>query len=159
MAVSQPFVHLLVFALGDQRFGIATADVREIVRVVGFSRLPNAPQIIEGVINFRGSAVPVLDIRARFGLAPKTVQPSDHLVIAQAGPRTVAIRVDRVIDLLSVASRDVEAVAAITSRSDHVAGVAKLPDDIVFIHDLSTFLSAAEAADLDLSLAAEPLPS
>jgi purine-binding chemotaxis protein CheW len=147
----QPLIDLLLFELGGQRFGIATADVQEIARVVRFAKLPKAPPVIEGVINFRGMAVPVLDIRARFRLPSKAVQPSDHLVIARAGPRTVAIRVDRVVDLLTVASGDIEDVAAVTSKSEYVAGVVKLSDNIVLIHELATFLTAAEAADLDMA--------
>jgi len=153
----QPVAHLLTFALDELCFGIAVADVREITRVAGFARMPKAPQVIEGVLNFRGTAVPVLDIRARFRLPPRSVRPSDHLIIARAGPRLVAVRVDRVLDLVSVDAADIEDVAAITAHSDHVAGVVKLPGEIIFIHALATFLTAAEAADLDRSL--EPAPS
>jgi purine-binding chemotaxis protein CheW len=148
----QSFVHLLTFELDEQRFGLLMADVQEVVRVAAFARLPKAPQVIEGVLNFRGSAVPVLDIRARFRLPPRAVRTSDHLVVARAGKRMAAIRVDRVSDLIDVAAKDIEDVTAVTPHSDYVSGVAKLPGDIVLIHDLSTFLSAAEAADLDRSL-------
>jgi purine-binding chemotaxis protein CheW len=148
----QSFVHLLTFELDEQRFGLPMADVQEVVRVAAFARLPKAPQIIEGVLNFRGSAVPVLDIRARFSLPPRAVRISDHLVVAHAGTRVVAIRVDRVSDLIEVAAKEIEDVAAVTLHSGYVSGVLKLPGDIVLIHDLSTFLSAAEAADLDRSL-------
>ena len=148
----EPVVSLLTFELAEQRFGVQAADVQEIARVVSLSRLPKAPRIVEGVINFRGAAIPVLDIRARFGLPPKSILPSDHLIIARAGPRTVAIRVDRTLDLCAVDRGDIEAVASITSGSDTIAGVAKLAGDIILIHDLRTFLSAAEAADLDASV-------
>jgi len=148
----QSFVHLLTFELDEQRFGLPMADVQEVVRVAAFARLPKAPQVIEGVLNFRGAAVPVLDIRARFGLPPRAVQTSDHLVVARAGKRMAAIRVDRVSDLIEVAAKDIEDVTAVTPHTSYVAGVLKLPGDIVLIHDLSTFLNAAEAADLDRSL-------
>lgn len=150
----QPFVPLLTFELDEQRFGLLMADVQEVVRVAAFARLPKAPQVIEGVLNFRGSAVPVLDIRARFRLPARAVRTSDHLVVARAGKRMAAIRVDRVSDLIEVPAKDIEDVATVTPHSDYVSGVAKLPGDIVLIHDLSTFLSAAEAADLDRSLEA-----
>jgi purine-binding chemotaxis protein CheW len=150
----QSLVHLLTFELDEQRFGLPMADVQEVVRVAAFARLPKAPQVIEGVLNFRGSAVPVLNIRARFGLPPRAVRTSDHLVVARAGNRVAAIRVDRVSDLITAAAKDIEDVTTITPHSDYVSGVLKLPGDIILIHDLSTFLSAAEAADLDLSLEA-----
>src|SRR5215813_89561 len=99
----QSFAHLLTFELDEQRFGLPMADVREVVRVAAFARLPKAPEVIEGVLNFRGALVPVLDIRARFGLPPRSVRTSDHLVVARAAKRTVAIRVDRVSDLIEAA--------------------------------------------------------
>jgi purine-binding chemotaxis protein CheW len=149
----QSVIPLLTFELDQQRFGLRMADVQEVVRVAAFARLPKAPQVIEGVLNFRGAAVPVLDIRARFGLPPRGVQTSDHLVVARAGKRMAAIRVDRVSDLIEAAAKDIEDVSVVTPHSGYVAGVLKLPGDLVLIHDLSTFLSAAEAADLDRSLA------
>jgi purine-binding chemotaxis protein CheW len=148
----QSYVHLLTFELDAQRFGLAMADVQEVVRVAAFARLPKAPQVIEGVLNFRGAAVPVLNIRARFGLPPRAVRTSDHLVVARAGARVAAIRVDRVSDLIDVPAKDIEDVAAVTAHSGYVSGVVKLPNEIVLIHDLSTFLSDAEAAGLDRAL-------
>src|SRR5688500_16081466 len=122
----QSFVQLLTFELDEQRFGLPMADVQEVVRVAAFARLPKAPQIIEGVLNFRGSAVPVLDIRARFGLPLRAVRTSDHLVVARAGTRVVAIRVDRVSDLIEVATKEIEDVATVTPHSAYVSGVLKL---------------------------------
>jgi purine-binding chemotaxis protein CheW len=150
----QSFVRLLTFELDQQRFGLPMADVREVVRVAAFAPLPKAPQVIEGVLNFRGTAVPVLDIRARFSLPPRAVRTSDHLVVAQAGKRIAAIRVDRVSDLIEAAARDIEDATSVTPHSGIVSGVLKLPGDIILIHDLARFLTAAEAADLDRSLEA-----
>jgi purine-binding chemotaxis protein CheW len=142
-------IELLTFEIWHQRFGIPLADVREVVRAVSIARLPKAPAVVEGVVNVRGSIVPALDIRARFNLPPKLVQPSDHLVIAFAKRRLVAIRVDRVTDLITLASRDVEDLSAAVPGSQWVAGVAKLPDGLLLIHDLATFLSVTEAEALD----------
>jgi purine-binding chemotaxis protein CheW len=142
-------IKLLTFEIWHERFGIPLTDVREIVRAVSIVRLPKAPAVVEGIINVRGSVVPTLDIRARFNLPPKAVEPSDHLVIAVAKRRLVAIRVDRVTDLMTLAKSDVEDVASTVPGSDLIAGVAKLDDGLLLIHDLSTFLSATEAVELD----------
>lgn len=138
-------VGLVVFALGGQSFALLARDVRELVRAVAVTPLPKAPPIIEGVINARGRIVPVLDVRARFGLPAKPLEPSDHMIVADAGSRVVALRADRATDLVQVAHKDIETAEAMP----YVAGIAKLPDGIVVIHDLRTFLSASEAAELD----------
>ena len=142
-------IKLLTFEIWHERFGIPLTDVREIVRAVSIVRLPKAPPVVEGIINVRGSVVPTLDIRARFNLPPKAVEPSDHLVIAFAKLRLVAIRVDRVSDLMTLAKSDVEDMTGTVPGSDLIAGVAKLDDGLLLVHDLSTFLSATEAEALD----------
>jgi purine-binding chemotaxis protein CheW len=142
-------IELLTFEIWHERFGIPLAEVREVVRAVSIARLPKAPPVVEGVVNVRGSIVPALDIRARFNLPPKVVEPSDHLVIAFAKRRLVAIRVDRVTDLMMLAKSDVEDLTVAVPGSYLVAGVAKLHDGLLLIHDLATFLSVAEAEALD----------
>src|SRR5271156_1247745 len=106
--MDDPELALLTFKIWHESFGIPLADVREIVRAVSITRLPKAPSVVEGVVNVRGCIVPALDIRARFNLPPKVLEPSDHLVIAFAKRRLVAIRVDRVTDLVKLARSDVE---------------------------------------------------
>lgn len=143
---------LLVFALGELRFAIPASAVVEVVRVVASAALPGAPAIVEGVINVRGTLVPVLDIRARFGLPPVAVDPDQHLIVARAGARSVALRVDRALDLMTVAKDAVEAVEHVAPGTPLVAGVARLPDGVLVIHDLERFLRLDEGRPLDVAL-------
>ena len=139
---------LLTFAIGRQRFGLRLDRVQEIIQSVRLARLPTAPQIVEGLVDLRGTVVPVLDVRSRFCMPSKAIEPSDHIVIAQANEHVVGIRVDRAIDVLTLPEHDIEDVSA-ASASEYVAGVVKLPDGLLFIHDLATFLTEAEADALD----------
>jgi purine-binding chemotaxis protein CheW len=142
-------VDVLVFHLNRQRYGLIGADIRQVVRAVTLAPLPRAPAIIEGIINLRGTLVPVLDIRARFRLPAKPMAVTDHLIVATAGTRLVALRVDGTLDLMEIDPALIEDPAALVENADLVAGVAKLPDGLVLIHDLRAFLSAAEADALD----------
>ena len=119
--------------------------------------LPRGPAIVEGVINLRGRVVPVLDIRARFGLPAKPLECSDHFVVADTEERLVALRVDRAIDLVGLDSADVEDVRGLIPGADYVSWVAKLPHNLVLIHDLRTFLSRAESAALAGALSEAPV--
>lgn len=141
----------VVFRLGGQRYAVAAGLVEEIVRVVAGARLPAPPPLVESVIDFHGRLVPVLDVRARFGLSPKAVELSDRLIVARAGARTVALRVDDVDEVASLISDSPESVAPVLP---HVAGLARTPEGIVVIHDLAAFLSAAEGDAVDAALAA-----
>ena len=151
-------LEVVVFEVGGRRYGLPAADVREIVRAAALTPLPRAPAIVEGILNLRGRIVPVLDIRARFRLPPRPIQPSDHLIIAlgSAGERAVAIRVDRATDLVRLSAEDVEDARGAVPGAEYVAWVAKFPNDLVLIHDLRTFLSRAESAALDEALPISP---
>src|SRR5262245_8682454 len=153
-AVQPPPLEVLVFEVAGRRYGLAAADVRELVRAVAVVPLPGAPPAVEGVINVRGRVVPVLDVRARLRLPAKPVEPSDHLVIAQAGERLVALRVDRATDLVRLEAADVEEARGLLPGLESAGWVARLPDDVLLIHDLGAFLSRAESARLDDALPA-----
>jgi purine-binding chemotaxis protein CheW len=147
-------LEVLIFDVGGQRYGLPSNVVDEVVRAVTVVPLPKAPAIVEGVIDVRGALVPVLDIRRRFRLAPKPLEHTDHLVLAWAGPRRVAIRADRALDLLHIDVARIEDAKASLPATEYVMGVAKLEDGLVLIHDLETFLSRAEDEALDDALSA-----
>lgn len=149
---SQRPLELVSFEVSGHRYGLLSARVRELIRAVTIVPLPRAPAIVEGIIDVRGSIVPVIDIRSRFRLAPKPLEHTDHFVLAWTGERLVALRVDRALDLLRVDADKIEDARDIVSGAEHIAGVAKLPDGLVLIHDLETFLSEAERQDLDAAV-------
>jgi len=144
---------LLTFDLSGRRFALPASAVREVTRAVAIAPLPKAPPIVEGVINVRGIVVPMLDIRQRFGLSPTPVAPEQHLLIAQAGSRVVALRVDRAVDLVSVDEAAIESGARVVPGVEYVAGIAKLQDGLIVIHDLERFLSLEEAGQVDAAMA------
>ncbi len=142
----------LTFEVADRRLGLSAKALREVVRAVAIAALPKAPPIVEGVINLRGTLVPVLDVRRRFGLPPAPVTPEQHLLIAHAGERLVALRVDRALELVGVDEHAIESAASVAPGAEYVAGIAKLPDGLLVIHDLETFLSLDEARQLDVAV-------
>ena len=104
----------LIFELAGRRYGVPASDVQELVRIVTIT--PPAPGSgpIEGVINLRGSVVPVFDLRARLGLPGRAPDVSESLVIARREGRPFAFRIDRALDL-----------ATLYSRGRRVAGAAR----------------------------------
>src|SRR5947209_286603 len=101
-------LEVLVFEIEGRRYGLAAVVVRELLRMVAVVPLPGAPAVVEGVVNLRGAIVPVLDLRQRFGLPARPATPADHLIVAEADGRPVALRVDRAVELLPLAAAEVE---------------------------------------------------
>lgn len=143
---------MLVFALADRRFGLPLEAVREVLRAVWISPLPGAPAMVEGVFDLRGRAVPVLDLRARLGVPVPSLDPAEQMVVASVEARTVAFRVDRVEGITSVPAEAVASAAALAPGASRIDRVASDAAGIVFVHDPSTFLSAAEEGDLERAL-------
>ena len=145
-------MQVLEFSISDLRIGVAIADVVEAVRAVEISPLPGAPRVVEGLIDFRGSIAPVFDLRMRFLGTHTDIAPEHQLILARADGRLVALHVDTVTGIVDL---DPGAVTTAESHSTvvaHLAGVAALPDGLLLIHDVSTFLSAAERDTLDTAL-------
>ena len=142
---------VLLVEVDCMRCGIPAADVAELHPVVATVALPGAPAVIDGAINVRGTVVAVLDVRGRLGLTRRPPLLSDHLVICRVGERSVALRVDRAVELVSVPRHCIDEADHLDGGG-HLSGVARLSDGLVLIQDLATFLSDVEAASLDGAL-------
>ena len=146
-------VAIVPFAMDGHRFGLLAKDVREVVRAATPSPLPGAPAIVLGVLNVRGELVPVLDVRSRFGLRPRALVHTDHILIVLAAGRAAALAVEAADVLIELPAERIEDAP---SYSEHVAGVAKLDDGALVIYDLATFLSPGEGARIEAALGALP---
>lgn len=145
-------MEILEFAVESQRYGVPIANVIEILHAVAIAPLPAAPMIVEGIIDVRGRIVPVLNLRARFRHPPRTLHPSEHFILVQAGIREVAFRVDEALHISSVPDGDIQPLESALARVPLVAGVARTPAGMVLIHDPSSFLAEGESEALDRAL-------
>jgi purine-binding chemotaxis protein CheW len=143
---------LVVFTLDECRYALPLAAVERTVRMVEIAPLPKAPEIVSGVINLQGRVVPVLNIRKRFRLPERTPDPSDQLLIATAAGRTVALAVDTVCSVMEPSASEVIAPPIIAPGLEYLAGVIKLADGMLFIHDLDRFLSLEEEQALEAAI-------
>ena len=139
-------VEFLIFEVAGQRHGLPLSYVREVLQAVTVTALPGAPAYVEGVINVRGSVFPVIDLRAQLGLPPKPMEHTDHFIVASVDDRTVAVRVDRAVELVRLNHGDVGGVNQLGSAPPCVSGVAKLRDGLVLIHDLRACLAPCHSA-------------
>ena len=141
-----------VFTLGDQRYALPLSTVERVVRVVEVTPLPQAPDIVLGVVNVQGRVVPVVNLRRRFRLPERAIALTDQLVIAHTTRRPVALVVDAVTGVLEYSAREAVGARDIVPGMEYVEGVVKLADGLVLIHDLDRFLSLDEATALDRAI-------
>lgn len=145
-------LELLTFEVAGQRLALPLSHVREVLRAVAITPLPEAPAVIEGVVDIRGAVVPVVDVRGRVGLPRRPLELEDRLIVVEAGGRRLALRVDAVHWMVEVDARTVESTREIAPEAFFVAGLARLPDGLVLIYDLERFLSPGEARELARAL-------
>jgi len=142
----------VVFVLDEQQFALYLSSVQRIARIVEITPLPKAPEIVLGVVNVKGSILPVVDIRKRFLLPGRDAQLSDHLIIGCTAKRSIALLVDDVIDILEIPEQKIIKQGHILPSAEYIDGAVKLEGNIVLIHDLDKFLSLEEEHTLDAAL-------
>jgi purine-binding chemotaxis protein CheW len=105
------------------------------------------------VINYHGKIVAVVDIRRRLNTSLRDYGVTDQLVVASTARRMLLFPVDKVLGVREIAADSVAEPTTILPGIGHVEGMVALPDGILFIHDLETFLSLDEEQELEKALA------
>ena len=147
-------MHVLLCRIDAVRYALPVRDVLEVVRAAAVVPVPGAPPVVLDLLDLRGRPVPVLDARRRFGHAPRALHPDERFVVARAGERQVALRVDATETLATIDDAALEDPRRHVVGARHVEGVVALDDGLVLLHDVRTFLAATEAAALDEVVAA-----
>ncbi len=145
-------VDLLVFELDRRRYALPAASVERVVHAVDIVPLPAAPSIIVGLIVLQGRPIAVADLRQRFGLPGRPMRLTDRLIIANSGRRTVALHLDANVSLVHVPRANITEGGEIVEHAEQIAGLVRMPDGVVLIHDLESLLSADEEAVLAAAL-------
>ena len=143
---------LLSFAVEERKYALPLVSVDTIIRSVEITPLPKAPAIVLGIINVHGRVIPVVNLRRRFGLPERDMELSDQLIVAKTATRPVALLADRVGAVIELDRQEIVKADKVLPGADYVAGIVKLPDGLLLIHDLTTFLSLDEETALNKAL-------
>lgn len=142
----------LTFKLGEEMFALDVSQVREILDVTNITRVPRAPDFMRGVINVRGSVVPVVDLRLKFGL-PRTEQTRDTRIVVMeidlAGEVCViGALADAVHNVMDLEPGQIEAAPRIGAKwnSAFIKGIGKHNDQFIIILDVDRIFSTDELA-------------
>lgn len=142
---------ILVFRVGEWRFGLEAAAVESVVQMVEITPLPEAPGAVDGVIDASGKIVPVVSIRRRFRLPERPSDPDDYLILARMAKRLVALAAEEIFEVRET-GRDWVDKEEIGLAAEPIAGVVRAPDGLIVIQDLDNFLFPAEEVQLEKAL-------
>jgi purine-binding chemotaxis protein CheW len=148
----------LTFSLGAEQYGLEILKVREIIGYIDVTAVPQTPQHVKGVINLRGQVIPVVDLRAKFGMETAEITEQSCIIVVEIvqGSRKCSMGtvVDRVQEVLDIAGTDIEEAPQFGASVDttFILGIGKIGDTVKILLDidrvlgetsLSSFLEAA----------------
>jgi purine-binding chemotaxis protein CheW len=146
-------VDLLRFDVADHRGALFLDDVVEVVRAMTITPLPSSPGVVEGVIDLRGTILPVVNLRPRLGADMRDLAVTDRFIVVRAERRSIALRVDEADEVVLIAKAEIDEAMQDLGDRGMLAGAARLPDGVVLIFDIDAFLTATEHDALDAALA------
>ncbi|KUM05272.1 chemotaxis protein CheW [Chromobacterium sp. F49] len=142
---------LLVFTLGDEEYAIDILKVQEIRGYDAVTRIANAPDFIKGVINLRGSIVPIVDLRLKFGLGDPQYNAFTVVIILNLGKRTVGMVVDGVSDVVQLGQEALRAPPEFGASVDtaYIEGLGMVDEQMIIIVDIERLMNSEEMALTD----------
>ncbi|MDQ3205186.1 MAG: chemotaxis protein CheW [Pseudomonadota bacterium] len=136
----------LTFALGEEEYGVEILKVQEIRGYDSVTRLPDAPDYIKGVINLRGTIVPVIDMRLKFRLAKAEYNALTVMIVLNVADRVVGMVVDSVSDVVRLEPEQVRTVPELGATIDRqfLTGIGTLDERMLILLDIERLMSSAE---------------
>lgn len=140
----------LTFTLGDEVFALDIASVREVLEYTTITKVPRTPEAIRGVINLRGRAVPVVDVRLKFGMPETERTVNTCIIIVEVrlgGEETVlGALADSVKEVMDIEPKDIEPAPRMGTsiRADFIQGIGKQGDDFIILLDIDRVFTEDE---------------
>jgi purine-binding chemotaxis protein CheW len=136
-------VQQITFLVDTEEYGVDALQVKEIIRYLSPVKVPNAPEPILGVINFRGEVIPVVDLRRTFGLSPLQIDEFTVIVIAETEGKIFGMAADRILDLVDVPLSKLNENSGATAKEDqkHLKTIVKINGRLILILDLNKLIT------------------
>jgi len=146
----------LTFSMADEEYGIEINKIKEIIGMMSITTVPQTPEFVKGVINLRGKVIPVVDLRARFGMESIDYTDRTCIIVVEIGGKSgtvmIGIVVDAVSEVLNIKGDDIEETPTFGTRLDtgYILGMAKMEGDgVKILLDINRVLSGEEVATLE----------
>jgi len=132
----------LTFQLGDELYGVDILRVQEIKGYTTVTKIPNTPDYIKGVLNLRGTIVPIVELRTTFGMPTIDYTMFTVIVVVVVRDRIMGLVVDSVSDVLNISKKDIQAPPEFGTKVDVsvLSGIGKSGDKLVALLDIDRLL-------------------
>lgn len=140
----------LTFTLGEEEYGVEILKVHEIKGYSSITPIPNTPTYIKGVMNLRGTIIPVVDLRSKFAMLETEYTRFTVIIVVMVGSKVMGLVVDAVSDVLNIPQGDIQPAPDFGYQADtrFINGMAKAGDKLIVLLDIDKVLVAEECAAL-----------
>lgn len=150
--VIEPNVHLIVFKIGTEEFGIRIEQVKEVTVTPEIARMPRTPSFIKGVSNIRGDIIAIMDLEERFKIPPVSVPVKEskqtYTLVIEADTYTIGVMVKEVPQSITIPLSQIDRtpgmIHAINVSENFIDGIAKTDGRLIIIIDMQKILKAEE---------------
>jgi purine-binding chemotaxis protein CheW len=143
-------LEIIAFRLHDQEFCVRTTTIREIRGWAPSTPIPHAPPEIIGVMNLRGSVIPIIDLAYKLGMKSTVANERSAIVVAEVHTMVIGMLVDRVSDILTIPASQVQPVPEVTASFDKTfcEGIIANENGMICFLNLSKMFKGTEVDDL-----------
>ncbi len=143
-------VQYVIFRLEDEYYGADIQNIQEIILTEIPTKVPNNPDFIEGVIDYRNKVIPVLDLKKRFKLGTGEYTKDAKFIVVQVKDRHIAVVVDEVTEILRTDTENIEEPPEMTRiGKEYIIGVSRVDERLIILLDLSKVLTVDERLILE----------
>jgi len=142
---------LVIFKLANEEYGCDIDKVKEVLKMVKITPLPETLDFIEGVINLRGDVIPVLDLRKRIGLETEQSYKNSSVVIVETAQNTAGLVVDSVTEVLNINEEDIQDSNGEQNGNKNrlIEGVGKVAERLLIILNLNEVITPESQAGFE----------
>lgn len=149
------FEQYVTFAIGNETYGVGVLKMQEIIGMTNITHVPNSQAFMKGVINLRGSVVPVVDIRLKFNMEEKEYDDSTVILITEVKDKMVGMIADRISDVVSIPVESIQDTPHFNTNieTSFIKGIGRVKEELIIILDVDLVLTDEEISSLDKSAA------
>ncbi|MEW5706434.1 MAG: chemotaxis protein CheW [Actinomycetota bacterium] len=136
----------VTFALGDEIYGVEILKVQEIIGCPKFTKIPNVPPFVKGVINLRGQIVPVIDLRLKFNMVEKEHDEFTVILVLEVKGKVIGVLVDTVSDVVNLNEDEIQPTPDFSSgvRLDFISGMGRKNEMLITLLNIDKVLTDGE---------------
>jgi purine-binding chemotaxis protein CheW len=140
----------LAFKLGNEEYGIKILQVQEIRGYESVTRIASAPEHVKGVVNLRGTIVPIVDMRIKFKLGEPTYNQFTVVIILNIQDRVVGMVVDSVSDVISLTAEQIKPAPDMGAlNTDYVVGLGTVDERMIILVDIDRLMTSDDMGVID----------